>query len=176
MGLCAHSSVWKVSSANRGECVTTGCLYRPTHLCVAHFELPKKVTDSFFLWCGKVGGGGVPCFREGWGDLSSGLSQPEGKSCWAVWRSGLWCSGTVFLMAGAGRDCGKDGWGPARYIYRKAHNYSMKTTKGSSYSWKYQLFQEKSSPISIGEPQNHISYIKVFVLFSQSHACHVLWM
>ncbi len=32
-----------VSSASRGECVTTGGLYRPTHLCVAHFELHKKV-------------------------------------------------------------------------------------------------------------------------------------
>ncbi len=39
VGLCTHSNVWKVSSANRGECVTTGDLYRPTHLCVAHFEL-----------------------------------------------------------------------------------------------------------------------------------------
>ncbi len=28
-----------MSSANRGECDTTGGLYRPTHLCVAHFEL-----------------------------------------------------------------------------------------------------------------------------------------
>ncbi len=39
VGLCTHSNVWKVSSANRGECVTTGDLYRPTPLCVAHFEL-----------------------------------------------------------------------------------------------------------------------------------------
>ncbi len=46
VGLCTHSSVWKVSSAHRGECVTTGGLYRPTHLCVAHFELHKK---SFIL-------------------------------------------------------------------------------------------------------------------------------
>ncbi len=45
----------------------------------------------------------------------SGLSQPGGKSCWAVWRSELWCSDTVFLMVGAGRDCGKDGWGPSQY-------------------------------------------------------------
>ncbi len=53
-------------------------------------------------------------FRGGRGNLSSGLSQPGGKSCWAVWRSGLWCSGTVFLMVGAGRDCGRGGWGPSR--------------------------------------------------------------
>ncbi len=32
-----------MSSANTGECVTTGGLFRPTHLCVAHFELHKKV-------------------------------------------------------------------------------------------------------------------------------------
>ncbi len=45
-----------MSSAHRGECVTTGYLYRPTRLCVAHFELHKKVSYSFFLWCGKLGG------------------------------------------------------------------------------------------------------------------------
>ncbi len=33
-----------------------------------------------------------------------GSHGPGGKSCWAVWRSGLWSSGTVFLMVGAGRD------------------------------------------------------------------------
>ncbi len=32
-----------MSSANRGECVTTGGLYRTTRLCVAHFELHQKV-------------------------------------------------------------------------------------------------------------------------------------
>ncbi len=32
-----------MSSANTGECVTTGGLFRPTHLCVAHFELHKKI-------------------------------------------------------------------------------------------------------------------------------------
>ncbi len=49
-----------------------GGLYRPTHLCVAHFELHKKKNSQFFfLWCGKVGvclergeGGGGPCFRR----------------------------------------------------------------------------------------------------------------
>ncbi len=54
-------------------------------------------------------------FREGQGDLSSGLSQTGGKSCRAVSRSGLGCSGTVFLMVGAGRDCGREGWDPSRY-------------------------------------------------------------
>ncbi len=39
---------------HRGECVTTGGLYRPTHLCVAHLDCTKKFT--VFLWCGKVGG------------------------------------------------------------------------------------------------------------------------
>ncbi len=61
-----------MSSAHRGECVTTGGLYRPTHLCVAHFELHKKkfFLCFFFLWCGKVGGvfgdggGGWSMFQE----------------------------------------------------------------------------------------------------------------
>ncbi len=56
-----------MSSAHRGECVTTGGFYRPTHL--THFELHKNVSYSFFLWCGKVGGclergGDGPCFRR----------------------------------------------------------------------------------------------------------------
>ncbi len=59
-----------MSSAHRGECVTTGGLYRPTHLCVAHFELHKKVSYSFFFGVvrlgvfGEGGGGGGPCFRR----------------------------------------------------------------------------------------------------------------
>ncbi len=49
---------------HRGECVTTGGLYRPTRLCVAHLNCTKKFT-VFFLWCGKVGG----CFGEGGGGV-----------------------------------------------------------------------------------------------------------
>ncbi len=45
-----------MSSAHRGECVTTGGLYRPTHLCVAHFELHKKVSYSFFFGVVRLGG------------------------------------------------------------------------------------------------------------------------
>ncbi len=48
----------KVSSACRGECVATGGLCR-----------------------GGGGGGVVGGFREGLCDVSSGLSQPGGKSC-----------------------------------------------------------------------------------------------
>ncbi len=70
-----------MSSVNRGECATIGGLYRPTHLCVAHFELHKKFERFIF------------CFF-----------------CDVV-RLGF----TFFLMVGAGRDCGKDGWGPSRY-------------------------------------------------------------
>ncbi len=53
-----------MSSAHRGECVTTGGLYRPTHLCVAHFELHKK-SSVFFFFFGVVRLGGV--FGEGGG-------------------------------------------------------------------------------------------------------------
>ncbi len=56
VGLCTHSSVWNVSSAHRGECVTTGGMYRPTHLCVAHFELHKKVSYRFFFGVVRLGG------------------------------------------------------------------------------------------------------------------------
>ncbi len=67
----------KVSSACRGECVATGGLCRPAHLNCT------EIKNSFFLRCGKVGGGGgvVWGFREGLCDVSSGLSQHGGKSC-----------------------------------------------------------------------------------------------
>ncbi len=54
---CVHTAVCEKCLVHRGECVTTGGLYRPTHLCVAHLNCTKKFTQ-FFLWCGKVGGGG----------------------------------------------------------------------------------------------------------------------
>ncbi len=39
---------------HRGECVTTGGLYRPTHLCVAHLDCTKK--SQFFLCVVRLGG------------------------------------------------------------------------------------------------------------------------
>ncbi len=56
-----------MSSAHRGECVTTGGLYRPTHLCVAHLNCTKKFTQ-FFLWCGNVEG----CLEGGGVHVSGG--------------------------------------------------------------------------------------------------------
>ncbi len=43
---------------HRGECVTTGGLYRPTHLCVAHLNCTKKV-HRFFFGVVRLGGGGL---------------------------------------------------------------------------------------------------------------------
>ncbi len=43
---------------HRGECVTTGGLYGPTHLCVAHLNCTKKVHSIFFDEV-RLGGGGV---------------------------------------------------------------------------------------------------------------------
>ncbi len=54
---------------HRGECVTTGGLYRPTHLCVAHLNCTKKV-HSFFFGVVRLGGGGV--WRGGGGVHVSG--------------------------------------------------------------------------------------------------------
>ncbi len=73
----------KVSSACRGECVATGGLCRPAHLCVAHLNCTKiKVEQFVFFFCDVVRWGGVVWgFREGRCDVSSGLSQPGGKSC-----------------------------------------------------------------------------------------------
>ncbi len=80
-----------MSSAHRGERVTTGGLYSPTHLCVAHFELHKEQKNkkkSQFFCFGVVrlggclereggemvhvsGGRGFAWgFRGGWGDLN----------------------------------------------------------------------------------------------------------
>ncbi len=63
---------------HRGECVTTGGLYRPTHLCVAHLNCTKKVHSFFFgvvrlgvVWRGGVvhvsGGRGLHGVSEGGG-------------------------------------------------------------------------------------------------------------
>ncbi len=43
---------------HRGECVTTGGVYGPTHLCVAHLNCTKKVHSIFFDEV-RLGGGGV---------------------------------------------------------------------------------------------------------------------
>ncbi len=53
---CVHIAVCEKCLVHRGECVTTGGLYRPTHLCVAHLNCTTKKSSQFFLWCGKVGG------------------------------------------------------------------------------------------------------------------------
>ncbi len=47
---------------HRGECVTTGGLYGPTHLCVAHLNCTKKSSQFFF---GEVRLGG--CLERGGG-------------------------------------------------------------------------------------------------------------
>ncbi len=53
---------------HRGECVTTGGLYGPTHLCVAHLNCTKKVHSFFFdeVRLGEVfgEGGGGSMFQE----------------------------------------------------------------------------------------------------------------
>ncbi len=54
------------------ECITTGGLYRPTHLCVAHFELhKKKVPYSFFFGVVRLGGG--------WGVFGGGVHVSGGR-------------------------------------------------------------------------------------------------
>ncbi len=53
--------------------------------------------------------------ERGGGDLSLGLSQPGGKAVEQSGGAGFLCSGTIFLMVGAERDCGKGGWGPSQY-------------------------------------------------------------
>ncbi len=58
-----------MSSAHTGEYVATGGLYRPTHLCVAHFKLHKTFSEFFsdVVRGGGGGGGGGgdgPCFRR----------------------------------------------------------------------------------------------------------------
>ncbi len=67
-----HTAVCEKCLVHRGACVTTGGLYRPTHLCVAHFELHKKVSYSFFfdvvrlggVWREREGGWGWSMFQE----------------------------------------------------------------------------------------------------------------
>ncbi len=55
-------------SAHRGECgFSTGGLYMPTHLCLAHFELHKKKSSQFFaLVLVRLGGGVLESEGGGW--------------------------------------------------------------------------------------------------------------
>ncbi len=111
---------------HRGECVTTGGLYRPTHLCVAHWIAQKSL--HFVLWCGRLGD-----VWRGWGMVHvsggrglHGVSEAGGviwvqgshslgeKAVEQSGGAGSDAPGTVFLMVGAGRDCGRGGWGPSR--------------------------------------------------------------
>ncbi len=98
----------KVSSANRGECVTKGGLYRHIHLCVAHFELHKKVWQMFSLLCGTVGGVRWSMFQEVGGLY--GVSERDGVS----WVQGSHSLGekAVEQSGGAGSDAPEpfSGW------------------------------------------------------------------
>ncbi len=68
-----------MSSVHRGECVTTGGLYRPTHLCVAHFELHKKKKVHRFFCFGVVRLGG--CLeRRGGGSMFQEVGGLHGVS------------------------------------------------------------------------------------------------
>ncbi len=89
VGLCTHSSVWKLSSAHREECVITGGLYRPTHLCVAHFELHKKVSYCFFFGVVRLGG----CLEGG------GVHDSGGRGLHGVSEGGgvIWVQGSHSL-------------------------------------------------------------------------------
>ncbi len=91
-------------SAHRGECVTTGGLYRPTHLCVAHFELHKKVSHSFFFGVVRLGG----VWRGGRGVHVSGDRGLHGVSeeGGVIWVQGSHSLGekAVEQSGGAGSD------------------------------------------------------------------------
>ncbi len=66
VGLCTHGSMGKVSSAHRGECVTTGGFVQAHSPVCSTLELHREQkTKKFtvFLWCGQVGG----VFGEGGG-------------------------------------------------------------------------------------------------------------
>ncbi len=93
---------------HRGECVTTGGLYRPTHLCVAHLNCTKKV-HSFFFGVVRLGGvlesgGGddlcsrVHCPLEGLAVSSTAVPVPDSDTA------------GQHTLNGAPVECGEDGW------------------------------------------------------------------
>ncbi len=69
---------------HRGECVTTGGLYGPTHLCVAHLNCTKKVHSIFFDEVRLGVGGGV--LRGGGG--GGGVMFQEVGGCMGFQRGG----------------------------------------------------------------------------------------
>ncbi len=91
VGLCTRSNVWKVSSVNRGEFVTTGGLYRPTHLFSTLRIAPKKSQTVFFFF-----GGGV---RVTGGRGLYGVSESGGVS----WVQGSYSLGEKLLSSLAER-------------------------------------------------------------------------
>ncbi len=73
---CVHTAVCEKCLVHRGECATTGGLYRPTHLCVAHLNCTKKV-HSFFFGVVRLGG----CLERGEGRGEKGEGRGERGPC-----------------------------------------------------------------------------------------------
>ncbi len=82
-------------------------------------------------------GGGLYGVSERGGDIWVQGSQPGGKSCSAVWRSGLWCSGTIFLMVGAGKRLW-EGWVGSFTILVVLLEHRAR--KGEGHQWSLQLW------------------------------------
>ncbi len=83
VGLCTHSSVWKVSRVHRGECFYRWFVQAHSPVCSALWIAQKS--SQFFLWCGKVGG----VFGEGGGGMVhvSGGRGLHGSNPWRVGQS-----------------------------------------------------------------------------------------
>ncbi len=116
-------------------------------------------------------------FRGGRGDLNSGLSQLGGKSWWTVWRSGFWCSGTIFLMVGAGRDDGRDGWGPSRYylLCRSIVQGKYPEWRGEGHRWFLQLSLSAGGSCSLLHYSSRTSQWCSWSARSQWFPCRKWW-
>ncbi len=53
---CVHTAVCEKCLVHRGECVTTGGLYRPNSPVCSTLRIAQKSFIQLFIWCDKVGG------------------------------------------------------------------------------------------------------------------------
>ncbi len=105
VGLCTHSSVWKVSSAHRGECATTGGFVQAhSPVCSTLWIAQKSFIQFFFFGVVRLGGvwrgrgGGVIHVSGGRG--LHGVSEGGG----VFWSVFIW-RGPAGRMSETDRDC-----------------------------------------------------------------------
>ncbi len=143
VGLCTHSNVGKVSSANRGECITTDGLYRPTHLCVWHTSNCTKKVCALTAWGKKLLSSLAERARMLWNRL------PDGRSCKRPWEG--WVESFTILVAllehNARKNSRMDGKGP-QMIFAAVFTVRCRVLRFAALQFPYQIVMQVVSTLS----------------------------